>query len=334
MLQAKAAEITTTTTLPATTASPVVQRVGWAATLGGLGALAGAGIAAVATGGLSLVPTAVGLLGGGAVGGAIGGIADYFTAPAAPAHVPAAAPARVRASRYDPAAMPAAFHALPPALLPPVSHGYSWTGGAGAPYDLERDPIARPASPHLEIATQQVGGRLSYRSFEDDPTSPVPGRTRVLGAMTAAAPSGGTFRGHRNYPMHSAEFVDPASGTSYGRGHAVDHADGDAATTSSRTNYVPEDHDFNMGARNSLVQGLRRRGGGDYRSTYEYAAAAPHTADGTAIPAREHFQVLPAAGAAEYYDVPMQGGYPASRSLAAAAPFARPPGTAPQPPRH
>lgn len=262
--------------------------------------------AMLAAGGVNRNPTLIGQPWGGA-GAAAAPLAPAYTVPSA---------------TFNPAGMPAAFHSLAHDQLPAMPDGYAWSGGGSAatPYVPMRNPVARPMSPGYDVDAEVVGGRLVYSSYHGDAASAH--GTRVLGAYAQVAPTGMTYGGGRHYPVSTADFVHGATAVHYGRGHAVDHADGSATTTSSGQNFVPESRDFNSGARNHLVQGLRSTGG-NYQVSYQYPAATTSTHNGTAIPAVEHFLTRPTGGTPSYYAVDNLN-YPASRSTAAVLPYQQP----------
>lgn len=242
---------------------------------------------------------------------------------------PPASQYSVQSATYDPVTMPAAFHALPPDLRPALAPGQAWTHNAGTgQLEIWRNPLVAPASPRTNVTSHMVGARLTYRSHMPDPNPANPASERVLSGYAETAARGATYQGARNYPMTTPDYYD-AGGTHWGRGHIVDHADGNAASTSSATDYVPEDRDFNSGARNHEVQALRPTGGA-YRAEYLYPPAPIRTNDGTAIPTFENFATYPTGGIPSFYAVDNLN-YPADRSRAAitpyqqAAPFAPPP---------
>lgn len=233
---------------------------------------------------------------------------------------------------YGNFSLPPSFHSLPAHQLPSVPTGYAYTGGpsAGADWSVYRDPVQVPASPVWDIHAEDQGGRLTYTSYEEDPTSTsATPPTRVMSAFAQTAPSGGGYGGSRSYPMSTSDYTD-SSGKKWGRGHTVDHFDGSKTTTTSGWNYVPEDPYFNEGARNHLVQGIRRGGGGSYVARYDYSATPDRVDDETPIPTTEHFSTFDSAGAHTYYEVPNLS-YPSSRKTAAADPYKKPSGSAPEP---
>lgn len=265
-------------------------------------------------GGVDRKKALVGQAWGSAGGGAPAGSAATYTTPSA---------------TFNPAAMPPAFHVLPPDRLPGVPQHYAWKGGGSmaTPYIPHRDPIAAPSSPGYNVDAQMIGSRLTYSSYHNDASAAAPAGVRVLSGYAEVAQSGHTYGGQRNYPMTNDDYEDPSS-RRHGRGHVVDHADGDATTTASSRNYVPEDRNFNSGARNHMVQGLRPVGG-YYQVRYEYSAVPTRVQDGTAVPTTEHFMISPSAGAPEYVAVDNTGGYPADRSRAAASGSRKLPSTFP-----
>lgn len=145
---------------------------------------------------------------------------------------------------------------------------------------------------------------------------------------TTRSPQGGTYKGPRNYPMSSSDYVDP-NGTTMGRGHGIDHADGNEDTTSNSLNYTPQNVHWNERARNHLVSKARRDGGGKYKEYYEYSPKPKLTFNGTPIPERNHF-TMESGGNQEYYNIPTYG-YPQDRKLIASQPFLQPFNSKPKP---
>ena len=239
----------------------------------------------------------------------------------------------VPSTTYGGFSLPQSLHSLPASQLPSVPIGYAYSGGpsVGADWSLHRDPFQAPSSPVWDIHAEDQGGRLTYTSYEEDPTSTsTTAPTRVMSAFAETAPSGGGYGGSRSYPMSTSDYTDSSSGKKWGRGHAVDHFDGSKTTTTSSSNYVPEDRYFNEGARNHLVQGLRRGGGGAYVARYDYSATPDRVDDDTPIPTTEHFSTFDSAGTHTYYEVPNLS-YPSSRKTAAVDPYEKPSGSAPEP---
>ncbi|HWX00385.1 hypothetical protein [Collimonas sp.] len=237
----------------------------------------------------------------------------------------------VPSATFDPTSVPSSFHSLPHDRLPSLPSGHAWTGGGSTatPYVPMRDPLVAPSSPGYDVDAEDIGGRLVYSSYQRDPTPINPGGTRVLSGYAEVAQSGHTYSGSRSYPMTTNSFADPG-GARYGRGHVVDHADGSHATTTSLQNYVPEDPDFNSGARNHMVQSIRPSGG-YYQARYDYPSAPTYTIGGAPIPSVEHFQTVPSGGTREYAAVDNQN-YPADRHRIAVNPYLQPPTTSfPQP---
>lgn len=232
--------------------------------------------------------------------------------------VSAAAPSAscVPSATYDPSAQSSGFHSLPHDRLPSVPDGYHWTGGGSVatPYQAMRDPSQCPVSPGYDVQSQDVSGRTTYMSSVSQP------QPHSLSAYAEAAPQGSGYPGPRNYPMTNDDY-ETVSGRRMGRGHGIDHTDGDAATTSNPLNYVPEDRHFNEGARNHATRALSRTGGA-YAARYQYPAAPELTQDGTPVPSRELFSQYPSGGAPTHLDVPNDGSYPHSRSQAAASSYA------------
>jgi hypothetical protein len=216
----------------------------------------------------------------------------------------------IPSATYNPNNMSPAFHALTSDNYPMVQNGTAWNR-QGQQLHLLRDPQVLPNSPHTQVHedTGPTGG-LMYTSTVSDPTST--GGQRVLSGYTEIASQGHTYQGNRNYPMTSADYTT-SGGTVYGRGHVNDHADGTTTTTSSYTNYTPQDQNYNTGARNSTVQEARRSGGGNYREVYSYSQQPARTTDGTAIPTTNHFMVTNSTGMQNYYSVPNTN-YPNNRS--------------------
>lgn len=237
-------------------------------------------------------------------------------------------PYSVPSTTFSNLSLPNSFHTLKAEQLPPTMNGYAYNFDSSASqWGLYRDPVVVPSSPLHGIDAEETGGRLHYSSYEEDPQNK--GETRVTGAYSQTAAKGNGYGGARDYPMDSSDYVD-SSGTSWDRGHAVDHFDGSYASTTSANNYVPENSNFNRGARNHKVQELRRNGGGSYQATYQYGSNPPRVQDGTAIPQIEHFTTYDSSSAPTYYQIPNMS-YPASNKMATADQFKQPHSNAPKP---
>lgn len=265
-----------------------------------------------------------------------------LTPAASPSSTPAAAPSAptsaaysVPSATFDPTAMPAAFKHLTIPELPSLAHGQAWTRSPATNlYEIWRNPAEAPTSPRTNVDARTIGGRLAYTSFIPDPTHAYPDRERVLSGYAQPAPPKATNRRRRRYPMQTRAYIS-SMGFRFGRGHVVDHADGDSVSTSSAHNFVPQNPDFNSGARNIETMALRRANNTDpaqpapassatgfYLSRFDYPSHPTRTLNDTAIPTMEHFFLQPAGASPLYYAVDNLK-YPRNRSRAAAAPYLR-----------
>jgi hypothetical protein len=238
---------------------------------------------------------------------------------------PSSNPFTTPSATFSGFSIPPSFNSLPVDQLPSMPDGYAWNKDASTgDWGAYRNPVQRPSSPTWGIEAEDLtGSNLFYTSWEEDPTPSYPSNVKPLSAFAQTRPKGGGYGGSRSYPMTTQDYYDP-SGTKWGRGHAVDHFDGSTTTTTSSWNFVPEDRDFNQGARNSLVQSLRP--GGSYSARYEYAPTSTtplRTNDGSQVPVVEHFSTFDSGGTQTYYQVPNQS-YPSSRKKSAADPFIKP----------
>lgn len=164
-----------------------------------------------------------------ATGSALIGQAWPPVAIAAAAIAPVVPQYSVQSTTYTPRAMPTAFHNLAPHQRPELSTGQAWTRNARTnELEIWRDPLQAPASPGTNVTASMVGSRLTYRSYIPDPSAANSAGQRVLSAYADVAARGSTYPGARNYPMTTSDYYD-AGGAHWGRGHGVDHADGDAA---------------------------------------------------------------------------------------------------------
>jgi hypothetical protein len=225
---------------------------------------------------------------------------------------------------YDPTSMSVHFHNLPHDELPMTTKGTPWNKQKNQ-WHLLRDPLIEPSSPKYDVDEDMGQGGNVYSSTIEYPQNK---KRMLLSVSSVTSPKGGTYKGKRDYPMSSSDYVDP-SGITMGRGHGIDHADGNDDTTTNPFNYTPQNVHWNEGARNHLVRKARNNGGGKYKESYEYGSNPKLTVNGTPIPERNHF-MMDSSGTQEYYNIPTYG-YPQDRKLVASQPFQQPYSNRPNP---
>lgn len=242
--------------------------------------------------------------------------------PTAPASTASAPSYTIPSGTYQPSSMPPAFHSLAGNQMPPIPFGQAWHSDTSTgQWQLLRDPLLAPSSPGTDVDAGMNSAGVHYTVHVPDPISGDPSHRRVLGGLAHVVPKGSTFTGPRDYPMTSADYKGP-SGEHFDRGHVVDHADGDATSTASSSNYVPENPNLNRGFRNHIVQGTRPTGG-YYRAAYQYPPTVTRTTDGTAIPDYEDLTVAPTGAPPSYFHLDNRK-YPPSNSVATGTSFQQP----------
>lgn len=233
-------------------------------------------------------------------------------------------PYTVPSSTYNPTNMSVNFHNLPPDRLPQTPKGTAWTKQNNQ-WEHLRDPLVAPQSPQYNVEEDTGQGGMVYSSSISYGSQ---GKRIPLSVHSQTSSTGSTYKGPRDYPMTSKDYKDP-NGVTMGRGHGIDHADGNQDTTSRAENYTPQNRHWNEGARNHLVGSQRREGGGSYSESYEYSATPTETVDGTPIPDRNHF-TIDQGGTPAYFNIPTYG-YPADRKKDAALTYKQSYGTQPKP---
>ena len=72
------------------------------------------------------------------------------------------------------------------------------------------------------------------------------------------------YKGSRNYSIEPYQYkhkTDTGGIIGFDRGHGIDHADGDAMSSSDKRNYTPQNSYYNRYVRNHLVKNIRKKGG-------------------------------------------------------------------------
>lgn len=191
---------------------------------------------------------------------------------------------------------PPGFNALAFDELPPLPAGYQWSR-----LNSVWEPMATQGTFGESLSLGWYGpdaqGRSNYNLLAGD---------ELLGSRAFTRPAGGTYQGRpgsgrSDFPMSTADFVDPVTGRRYVRGHNVDFADtndvpGVRDSNLDPANFTPEPEWWGLRLRNNLVQRIRAAGG-QYRQFNFYNSSNPRvTADGTPIPDGVFFVEYDAAG--------------------------------------
>ncbi|MCU0944875.1 MAG: DUF4157 domain-containing protein [Rubritepida sp.] len=243
-----------------------------------------------------LAGTALGGLGGGAFGAlrvdglyrSGGGTLGVFRGTPVMPRWMLAGPLSPLQPRWAP---PPEFNRLAPGDLPPVPEGYGWARMNGV-----WEPVSLTGANRMELTLRVYGPDAAGRNNFNILT----GRQLV---QSSAVTQSSTFQGARNYPMTTADYVEPTTGRANIRGHNVDHADtitgaGVLDSTSDPLNYTPEPSWWGLYLRNFLVNRVIRPAQGGYRQMNFYGPNPRLTANGTPIPDGVYFVQTDQSGAA------------------------------------
>jgi hypothetical protein len=189
---------------------------------------------------------------------------------------------------------PAEFNALSATELRPLPEGYGWAriGDVWEPINLT-GPNRMPLT--LRAYGPDQAGRTNYNILTGRELVQSSAVTRAQGATYPA--------GNRNYPMTTADYVEPTSGQQFIRGHNIDYAEtidtpGAADSNIDPLNYTPEPSWWGLYLRNNLVNRIIRPTGGGYRQMNFYSGTPRTTANGTPIPDGVYFVQTNQAGVA------------------------------------
>ncbi len=101
-----------------------------------------------------------------------------------------------------------------------------------------------------------------------------------------------TYKGSRKYPMNPYQLrykLEDGTVLAFDRGHGIDHADGDQASSSALANYTPQVSFYNRHIRNPLVARIRDKEG-SYKETAIYSDHPDDAGNGTHVPIGFIFQ--------------------------------------------
>ena len=187
---------------------------------------------------------------------------------------------------------PAGFELLPVTDLPPLMEGYQWTrlNNRWEPISTG-GPMSEPVT--VRLYGPNANGRYNYVVWQGG---------RIVGARAFTRPTGSVFTGapgatRQDYPMTTADYVDPATGQAYVRGHNIDFADTintpGQLSTMDPMNFTPEQADWGLHIRRILVGDIRTAQGaaGQYRQMefFDPNSAARFTTNGRRIPDGVYF---------------------------------------------